>query len=73
VSVNSTQWQWLAALAVVLIGTSALLTSYLLSPERTPAGQPPLVFLSAQNLTSFKEAFNAAGAETRLIAFLSPT
>jgi len=70
---TSTKWQWFAAVAAVLIGTSALFASYVARPGRTPTGQPPLVSLSLQNLASFKEAFNATGAQTRLIAFLSPT
>ena len=38
-----------------------------------PQGQPPLAEISQQNYGEFRDAFNAAAAEPRIIALLSPT
>jgi hypothetical protein len=64
---------WLAAGTLVIAGGLGLLAVYLLSPGKTPPGQPSLASLSPESLLSFKEAFNAASNRTRVIAFLSPT
>jgi hypothetical protein len=64
---------WLAAAGLVIAGGLGLLAAYLLPPGKTPPGQPPLVSLSPESLSSLKEAFNAANNRTRVIAFLSPT
>jgi hypothetical protein len=68
-----TRRHWLAAGGLVIAGTLGLLAIYLLSPGKTPPGQPTLVSLSSENLLSLKQAFNAASNGTRVIAFLSPT
>ena len=68
-----TQRHWLAAGGIVIAGSLGLVAVYLLSPGKTPPGQPRLVSLSSERLFSFKEAFNAANSRTRVVAFLSPT
>jgi hypothetical protein len=35
--------------------------------------QAPLITLSSENFSSFKQSFNASSEETRVIALLSPT
>jgi hypothetical protein len=35
--------------------------------------QAPLMTLTSENFSSFKESFNAASEETRVVALLSPT
>jgi hypothetical protein len=55
--------------ALVLFG--ALL--YLYAGHQTPAGQPPLAELTAQNFTGIENAFNAAKGEVRVVLLLSPT
>ncbi len=39
----------------------------------TPPGQPPLVSLARQNLSSFAATFDSARAVPRILLFLSPT
>jgi hypothetical protein len=68
-----TRRHWLAAGGLVSAGGLGLLAMYLLSPGKTPPGQPSLVSLSSESLLSLKQAFNAASNRTRVIAFLSPT
>ena len=46
---------------------------HIYAPRRVPAGQPPLVRLTPENLGELREAFNAAAGTTRVIAMLSPT
>jgi hypothetical protein len=43
------------------------------APRRTPAGQPALSRLDAPTLPAFRDAFNQATEETRVILLLSPT
>ncbi len=68
-----TRRHWLAAATLVVVGGLGLFAVYLLSPGKTPPGQPSLLSLSPETLPSLKEAFNAASNRTRVIAFLSPT
>jgi len=42
-------------------------------PRRTPAGQPPLLFLEEGDLKPLEEAFNAHADSTRILVMLSPT
>ena len=39
----------------------------------TPEGQPPLTDLTNESLAAFKEQFNNAANQTRIILLLSPT
>ena len=43
------------------------------APRRVPPGQPPLATLGAGSLSVFKDTFNAADGEVRVLAMLSPT
>jgi uncharacterized membrane protein len=43
------------------------------APRRTPVGQPALSRLDAPTLPAFRDAFNQATEETRVILLLSPT
>lgn len=58
-----------------LIGIIAVLLVvwYLWLSRGTPAGQPPLMSLTQNNLDQFKHDFNGAGDEVRLVLLLSPT
>ena len=62
---------------VIGIGIAAALVvvaaTYKLSTRRTPAGQPPLVYLNNQNIEELRSAFNAAADQTRVLAMVSPT
>ena len=46
---------------------------YLNRPGRAPSGQTPLQYLTAQNVADFKQAFNAAKDDVRVLLLLSPT
>ena len=59
---------WLVGIAVAL-----LIVWYLWLSKRTPPGQPPLTSLTQNNLHDFKDAFNGASDEARLVLLLSPT
>jgi len=62
----------LVAAALALAG-GGVVGWHLLAPRATPAGQAPLTDLSREGLAAFRDAFNAAGDEVRLVALLSPT
>ena len=59
---------WLIGISVALV-----IVWYLWLSKGTPPGQPPLTSLSQTNLDHFKNDFNAAGDEARLVLLLSPT
>ena len=59
-----------AAAIVVFVVTFAWVR---LAPRHVPAGQPPLSTLHATSLPAFRDAFNAAAGEVRVLALLSPT
>ena len=62
------------ALLAAIVGSVVLLAAYVLyAPRSVPEGQPALVHLSAGNLDTLREHFNAAAAGTRLLVLLSPT
>jgi hypothetical protein len=42
-------------------------------PGTAPVGQPAMATLTKGNLESFREAFNQASGQTRIILLLSPT
>ena len=46
---------------------------YFYGGSQTPAGQPPLRNLTAENLSELKNEFNAAKNEVRVLLLLSPT
>lgn len=46
---------------------------YFYGGSQVPAGQPPLLSLTPQNVTGFKTAFNAAKDDVRVLLLLSPT
>jgi hypothetical protein len=46
---------------------------YLYGGSQAPAGQPPLLSLTAQNLAAVKNEFNAANNDVRVLLLLSPT
>ncbi len=46
---------------------------YYWGPASVPSGQPPLTEISQQNYAEFREAFNAAADQPRIVALLSPT
>jgi hypothetical protein len=52
---------------------AALVVWYLWLSKGTPPGQPPLTFLTQNNLDQFKRDFNSGGDEARLVLLLSPT
>lgn len=60
-------WVCVAALAVI----AARL--YFHGDSQTPAGQPPLVRLTEQNLPLIESTFNSAKSDVRLLLLLSPT
>lgn len=55
------------------VATAALIAAYFLLPSHTPAPQPPMETLSAENFSDFLSAFNNDTSETRLVLLLSPT
>jgi hypothetical protein len=62
----------LAAL-VAVAALVALAAWHVLAPRRTPAGQPPLVRLAADNFDVLRAAINERAGETRVLVLLSPT
>jgi hypothetical protein len=40
---------------------------------RTPKGQPPLTYLNSDNFQQFRDQFNGAAANVRIVLLLSPT
>ena len=61
----------------VVLGLAALAVFagvyYLYGGHQTPSGQPPLADLNGATLSQLKDAFNASGADVRLLVLLSPT
>ncbi len=67
-------FRWVVASAGVLLVAVCLMVAYvLLSPRRTPAGQPPLANLQGGDPRPFEEAFDARLDSTRILVLLSPT
>lgn len=58
-----------AVAAVVVV----LLTAYFWGPTSVPAGQEPLLTLSAANFNEFEKAFDRNADVPRLVLLLSPT
>ncbi|HEV2490096.1 MAG TPA: hypothetical protein VGT03_09835 [Candidatus Acidoferrales bacterium] len=61
----------------ILYSTAAillvLLAWYFFSPSLTPAPQPPLDILSAQNFSDFSRAFNQDTGSVHVVLLVSPT
>lgn len=61
----------------ILSSTAALgliaVLAYCYGGSQTPPGQPPLVRLTAENVSQVRTAFNAAKDDVRLLVLLSPT
>ena len=58
------------AVAAALLIAAAL---YLYGGGQTPAGQPSLLNVTAQNVGEIRSAFNTANSEVRVLLLLSPT
>jgi len=64
----------IAVLAVVL--AALLVGAFMwvkLGPRHVPEGQPPLQTLAPGSLPAFRDEFNAAQGNVRILALLSPT
>ena len=61
------------ALAAVILLCGAAYAWLMLAPRRVPTGQRPLTTLSAESLAGFRDTFNPAEGEVRVLALLSPT
>ncbi len=59
---------WLVGIIAALV-----IVWYLWVSKGTPPGQPPLTSLTQYNLDHFKNDFNGAGDEARLVLLVSPT
>jgi len=55
------------------IVAALLIIWFLWLSKGTPPGQPPLTSLTRSNLDHFKNDFNGAGDEARLVLLVSPT
>lgn len=60
-----------SVLALIALLGAALVVSC--AGHRTPSPQPPMADLDAQSLDSFRERFNAASDQVRIILLLSPS
>jgi hypothetical protein len=61
------------ALWVVGIIAAFVIVWYIWLSKGTPPGQPQLTSLTLRNLDRFKNDFDGAGDEARLVLLLSPT
>ena len=59
---------WFVGLSFAL-----LLGWHFLWSDRTPDGQPPLTYLTANDIDQFKLQFDGAAEKARLVLLLSPT
>jgi len=63
-----------AGTAGVIVATVLALFGYSTFADRsTPVGQPPLAEVNQQTFETFKNDFNGARGQVRIIALLSPT
>ena len=65
--------KWLIAAGVVLVAGLFAGGYYVYAPRRTPGGQPPLAYLTRENLEELCLQFNASPDMPRVLAMLSPT
>lgn len=63
----------LALLGAVVVICTAAFAWMKLAPRRVPVGQPPLAMMDASSLPVFRDVFNTAEGEVRVLAMLSPT
>lgn len=59
--------------SVVGLLTALGASYYFYGGHSVPKGQPPLVSVSAGDLTPLKTAFNASASSIRVVVILSPT
>jgi hypothetical protein len=61
----------------IVVTTAAVLVllavAYLWGPSSVPAGQEPLLGLTATNFSEFEKAFDSSADVPRLVLLLSPT
>jgi hypothetical protein len=62
-----------AAPALLLALMAAIVEYQLRRPRVTPAGQPPLLELTSENLEDLRGRFNAFTEGPRVLMMLSPT
>jgi hypothetical protein len=62
-----------AIIAGVVAALLLVAVAYLWGPSSVPAGQPPLLTLTAANLSEFETAFEADTSVPRVVLLLSPT
>jgi hypothetical protein len=60
-------------LLVACLGITFALCWHFLWSARTPKGQPPLTYLVPSNPEQFRDQFDRAAPNTRLVLLLSPT
>jgi len=60
-------------LCFVAVAFALLLGWHFLWSARTPDRQPPLTYLTANNIDQFKLQFDGAAQKVRLVLLLSPT
>ena len=57
----------------VVVAFALLLGWHFLWSDRTPGGEPPLAYLTSNNIDQFKHQFDGASDKARLVLLLSPT
>jgi len=60
-------------LSLVGRALALLLGWHFLWSDRTPGGQPPLRYLTSNNIDQFKQQFDDTADKARLVLLLSPT
>jgi len=58
---------------LLLLSIVGALSGFALRAPHAPGGQPPLETVTAENLPTFRSAFNDAAGTVRVILLLSPT
>ena len=59
--------------SVFLLILAGILAWRVFAPPHSPATQPPLHTLTAEDVPAFRAAFNDAAGKVRMILLLSPT
>ena len=57
----------------ILLVVTVLAASGACGPGTTPAGQPPMAQITRESVEGFREAFNRASDQARIVLLLSPT